>query len=248
MSAEAKSKSDVALGWRARSPTELGAGLSVTFAVEELVSLRHAAPAALRVQPLVRHAKSGLEVPARGFSKLSDDDVELIDQQTVAFAGALPEAGLLPLILPQSFRTVAGRRGRGALAGAARGDLDALKKRVIVELIDVDRGTPTGRLTEVIGLINATCRGVFVRLQPGRDAASPVREARVQGLTLDGSDLPEQDADAASALLEFADQARGLASLLVAQGLGDEGYFAVAEVAGFTHVSCRASLEQAAAA
>ncbi len=34
-------------------------------------------------------------------------------------------------------------------------------------------------------------------------------------------------------------QARGLAPLLVAQGLADEGYFAVAEVGGFTHAALR---------
>lgn len=225
---------------------QLAGGLTVAFAVEQMVSLRHNAAAALRVEPLVRHVKTGIVIPARAFGKLSDDDVEAIDLETVNFAGGLG-AATLPLILPQSFRTVAGRRGRTALSNAMKTS-EGLKKRLIVELIDLDRGTPTGRLTEVIGLLNATCRGVFARLQPGRNAAGPVRDARLHGLTLDGSDLPETDGDAAGALLEFADQIRGLSPMLVAQGLADEGYFAVAEVAGFTHVSQRVLIDDAVAA
>lgn len=216
---------------------QLAGGLTVAFALEELVSLRHSASAALRIEPLVRHVKTGILIPARAFGKLSDDDVEAIDLETIAFAGTLGAANL-PLILPQSFRTVAGRRGRGALTGAMQTS-EGLRKRLIVELVDLDRGTPTGRLTEVIGLLNATCRGVFARLQPGRNAAGPVRDARLHGLTLDGSDLPDMDGDAAGVLLDFADQIRGLSPMLVAQGLSDDGYFAVAEVAGFTHVSRR---------
>lgn len=225
---------------------QLAGGLTVAFAVEELFSLRHNAAAAIRVQPLVRHVKTGIVIPARAFCKLSDDDMEAIDLETVSFTGGLGPAHL-PLIIPQSFRTVAGRRGRGALSGAMQ-TAEGLKKRLIVELIDLDRGTPTGRLTEVIALLNASCRGVFARLQPGRDVAGPVRDARVHGLTLDGSDLPEHDGDAAGVLLDFAGQARGLSPMLVAQGLSDDGYFAVAEVAGFTHVSRRAVLEATGAA
>lgn len=248
MVADAKSKTAAAAQMGEARPiaAQLAGGLTVAFAVEELVSLRHNAAAALRVEPLVRHVKTGIVIPARAFGKLSDDDVEAIDVETVRFAGGLA-ADALPLILPQSFRTVAGRRGRTALSGAMRAS-DGLKKRLIVELIDLDRGTPTGRLTEVIGLLNATCRGVFARLQPGRDASGPVRDARLHGLTLDGADLPDADGDAAGMLLEFADQVRGQSPMLVAQGLADEGYFAVAEVAGFTHVSRRNQIEQAEAA
>jgi hypothetical protein len=229
-----------------RIAAQLDGGLTVGFTVEELSSLRHGTAAALRVEPQVRHIKSGLALPARALAKLSDDDVEAIDLETVAFAGAL-SAAQLPLILPQSFRTVAGRRGRAALAGAMKTP-EALKARLIVELVDINRGTPTGRLSEVAGLINATCRGVFARLQPGRDAAAPVRDVRLHGLTLDGADLPETDGEAAGVLLDFADQIRGLSPMLVAQGLADEGYFAVAEVAGFTHVSRRVAMAEAEAA
>ncbi|WP_309645677.1 hypothetical protein [Phenylobacterium sp.] len=216
--------------------------LGIDFRVEDLIHLRHNAVAARRLEPVITHLKSGVTIPARAFARLSDDDVETIDRATTAFAATLvgPEgASVLPVILPISFRTVAGRRGRGHLSNATDGSTQALKKRVIVELIDIDRGTPTGRLTEVAGLLNATCRGVFARLQPNRDVVFPVRDARLQGVTVDGADLAVSDADAAGQLLEFAAQARGLAPLLVVQGLPNDGYLAVAEVAGFTHGALR---------
>lgn len=234
------------IGQPRRIDAQLPGGLTVAFAVEELSSLRHSAKAALRIEPLVRHIKTGIVIPARAFRKLSDDDIEAIDLETVNFAASL-SATHLPLILPQSFRTVAGRRGRGAVTGAMKTP-DGLKKRLIVELLDINRGTPSGRLSEVVGLLNATCRGVFVRLHPGRNAAGPIRDVRLHGLTLDGSDLPDADGDAAGLLLDFADQIRGLSPMLVAQGLADDGYFAVAEVAGFTHVSRRVVIQDAEAA
>ncbi|MDP3854044.1 hypothetical protein [Phenylobacterium sp.] len=216
--------------------------LGIDFLVEDLIHLRHQAVAARRVEPVITHLKSGATIPARAFARLSDDEVEIIDRATIEFAATLagPDgSSVLPVILPISFRTVSARRGRSSLAAATEGSAEALKKRIIVELIDIDRGTPTGRLTEVAGLLNAICRGVFARLQPTRDVVFPVRDARLQGVTIDAADLAPSDTDAAGQLLEFAGQARGLAPLLVAQGLPNDGYFAVAEVAGYTHGSLR---------
>lgn len=216
--------------------------LAVDFAIEELVSLRHGVTAALRIRPIVRHVKSGTIIPTWAYGRLSDDDMESIDRATTEFAGRLKSAhadGQLPMVLPQSFRTVAGRRGRTTLTQAARGSAEKLKSRVIVELTEVDRGTPAGRLNEVVSLLGAVCKGVFVRLQPGREAVGPVRETKLQGLALDAGDVNGGDAEVAAAMLEIGEQARGLAPLLIAQGLTSEGFFDVAEVAGFTHVTLR---------
>jgi hypothetical protein len=219
--------------------------LAVDFAIEELVSLRHGATAALRVRPVVRHVKTGAIVPTWAYGRLSDEDIESVDRATTEFAGRLQPAedeAQTPLILPQSFRTVAGRRGRTALTQATRGSAQALKSRIIVELTEVDRGTPAGRLNEVVSLLGAVCKGVFARLQPGREAVAPVRDTRLQGLALDAGDLSGGDADIAATMLDIGEQARGLAPLLIAQGLSSDGFFAVAEVAGFTHVALRGEL------
>lgn len=221
---------------------------ALDYAIEELLSLKHAAPAALRVRPIVRHVKTGTIIPSWAYGRLSDNDVETIDRATVDFAGRLKPAETetkLPLIIPQSFRTVAGRRGRSGLAAATKGSAQALKSRVIVELIDIDRGTPPGRLTEVASLLGTTCKGVFARLQPARDSTAPLREARLQGLAFDAGDIPGSDSDVAGALLEAGEQMQGLAPILIAQGLNSDGFVAVAEVAGFTHVALRAEGDNA---
>lgn len=216
---------------------------ALDFAIEELVSLKHSAAAALRVRPIVRHVKTGTIIPTWAYARLSDADMETIDRATVDFAGRLqpsPSEAKLPLIIPQSFRTLAGRRGRAALSAATKGSAQALKTRVIVELTDIDRGTPPGRLNEVSNLVGGVCKGVFARLQPGRDSIAPLRETRLQGLAFDVGDVAGAEADVAGALLEAGEQMQGLAPLLIAQGLASEVFFAVAEVAGFSHVALRA--------
>ncbi|HEY9234994.1 MULTISPECIES: hypothetical protein [Phenylobacterium] len=218
--------------------------LAVDFSTEELINLRQGAAAALRVRPVIRHVKTGAIIPTWAYGRLSDTDMEAIDHATLEFAQRLrPAGGQLPLILPQSFRTATSRRGRGNLNLATNGDPKTLKSQIIIELTEVDRGTPSGRLGEVCNLLGSACKGVFVRLQPGRDAITPIREVRAQGLSLDAGDIPGTDSYVASTLLEIGELAQGRAPLLVAQGLTSDGFFAVAEVAGFTHVSlkCEAS-------
>lgn len=89
--------------------------LALDYSIEELVSLRHAATAALRIRPVVRHVKTGVIIPSWAYGRLTDSDVEAIDRATLEFASRLRPSeteAKLPLIIPQSFRTLAGRRGR----------------------------------------------------------------------------------------------------------------------------------------
>jgi hypothetical protein len=216
--------------------------LALDYSIEELVSLRHAATAALRIRPVVRHVKTGVIIPTWAYGRLTDSDVEAIDRATLDFANRLRPSDAeakLPLIIPQSFRTLAGRRGRAKLVQAAHGSPETLKARIIVEITEVGRGTPAGRLNEVASLLGAMCKGVFGRLQPGRDAAAPFKDVRLQALALDAGDIVGTDGDIAAALLEVGEQAQGAAPLLIAQGLPSDGFSDVAEVAGFTHVAVR---------
>ncbi|CAN7320548.1 hypothetical protein LJR164_001745 [Phenylobacterium sp. LjRoot164] len=217
--------------------------LALDYSIEELVSLRHAATAALRIRPVVRHVKTGVIIPSWAYGRLTDSDVEAIDRATLEFASRLRPSeteAKLPLIIPQSFRTLAGRRGRANLVQAAHGSTETLKAHIIVEITEVGRGTPSGRLNEVASLLGAMCKGVFGRLQAGRDAAAPFKDVRLQALALDAGDIVGADSDVAAALLEVGEQIQGLAPLLIAQGLPADGFSDVAEVAGFTHVATRA--------
>ncbi|WP_421931229.1 hypothetical protein [Phenylobacterium sp.] len=231
---------------RRRNPisfvTASGQNLRIDFALQEVVSLRHKVTAALRVDPTVTHIASGRLIPARAFGKLSDDDIAFIDRSALDFAALF--AGVEgrpapPLILPLSFRTMSARKGRQALISVPGLTPARMKTGMMVELIDVDRGTPEARLLEVTGLVGQVCKGVLARIQPVRDPVGAVRGARLQGLTVDAGDLVGGDSQVASQMIALAAQARGRAPALMIHGLTSEGFLDVAGVAGFTHASMK---------
>ena len=215
-----------------------GATLRLDFAVERVVSLRHETTAALRVVRTVRQEDLATPTPAADLRRMADDDLMKIDLETFVFAaqyltGADPRT---ILIVPTSFTILATRKGRRALTETLG---ERLKTQVMLELLDVDRGTPVSRLTEVGTLVASLCRGVLVRLSPGRDPAAPVRGYRPHGLSVDAADFGEHDSQIAAQLLAFAELAKGAAPTLMVFGLPNHDFFAVAEVGGVTHASAR---------
>ncbi|MFN3524207.1 MAG: hypothetical protein ACK4YQ_18325 [Phenylobacterium sp.] len=216
--------------------------LRVQFSLEPVTSLKHDRLAALRVHPTVSCVGTGRLVSPDQWARLSDDHAGLIDQAALEFAALfLSRQGRTspPLIVPASFRTLGGRRGRRRLTSLPGVSTAQAKGRLVIELVDVDRGTPPGRLAEVAALVGAVCRGVFVRLRPAKNAEEPLRQARLQGLTLDFGDAGDADRQVVHQVLAAAEQARALAPVLVAHGLPSEGFYPIAQVAGFTHAAMR---------
>ncbi|HET6969903.1 MAG TPA: hypothetical protein VFH92_02150, partial [Phenylobacterium sp.] len=220
-----------------------GQRLQVDFALEHIVSLRHGVTAVLRIEPTVTFNATGEVISPRKFYKLSDDDLMAIDRATFAF-GALfvPRDARVqpPVILPASFRTMAGRKGRQALTELEGATAERIRQGAMLEFVDIDRGTPSGRLVEVVGLVGRVCRGVLARLHPARDALHPVQGARFNGLTLDFADFALPDARLEDVMRLMARQMRGKAPALIAQGLRSFAHLDLADGAGFTHASVRA--------
>jgi hypothetical protein len=231
--------------------TASGSTLRIDFAVEPLINLKSHATAALRIEPTVTDERADRRIHARDFAGLSDDDLFFIDRSTVDYASLyLPPVGgggrgQPPLVLPASFRSLAGRKGREGLVRMAGSAPDLLRQGVFVELVDVSLATPGSRLIEVVGLVGGLCRGVFVRLRPARDFLAPVQGVRPQGLTLDCSDLPPFPAQMVASILAFGEQARGAAPILAVQGLPSQAQFSAAIGAHATHASVRAALATA---
>ena len=223
--------------------TAKGMAIRVEMSVERLISLRHQTVAALRIEPIVLQESDDAPIPARVGARLCEEDLALVDQATFDFAAQLLAEGRAQpaIILPVSFFTLAARKGRLALAKIAGPNVDLLKSSVMVELVDVGRGTPISRLIDVGGLVTTVCRAAMVRVQPGVDMLASVRGYRPHGLILDAADLTGGDAQIANHLLAFGEQARGAAPMLLVQGLPNDGFFGVAEVAGLTHASLRAA-------
>ncbi|PIB92938.1 hypothetical protein [Caulobacter sp. FWC2] len=222
-----------------------GAALRVDFTLEHVVSLRRNITTAVRVEPMVTHLASGRQASARALTKLSDRDVAFIDESTLKYASVFARSAqghnTPELILPASFRTLGTQRGRDLLTGTAGLSLSLLRGGVMIELVDVTRGTPAGRLLEVVGLLRALTRGVIARVPPDKEALRVLRDARLAGLALDASDLSGEAAKIAMEMMAFGRDARGLAPMTILQGLPQDGYFAAAETAGLTHAALRAN-------
>jgi hypothetical protein len=227
-----------------RSPVSFvmasGERVRVDFALEHVISLRHNVQAALRVQPTIRLLRTGALIPSAAFASLADDDIAFIDRSTLDYGALFMPKDLRTdpaLILPASFRTMGGRKGRNSLIGVEGIRPEQIRQGVMVELVDIDLGTPTARLAEVAGLLSQLCRGVLARLRPARDALAPVRGAKLHGLTFDARELDLDDERLARVLAAMAQQARGKAPALIAQGLADPAWLARAHAAGFTHAA-----------
>lgn len=225
--------------------TAAGAALRVDFTLEHVVNLRRNITTAVRIEPMVTHLASGRQASARALTKLSDRDVAFIDESTLKYAAVFARSAQGPhtpeLILPASFRTLGTQRGRDLLTGTAGLSLGLLRGGIMIELVDVTRGTPAGRLLEVVGLLRALTRGVIARVPPDREALRVLRDARLAGLALDASDLTGEAGKIAMDIMAFGRDARGLAATTILQGLPAEGYFAAAETAGLSHASLRAT-------
>lgn len=217
--------------------------LRVEFAVETLTNLRMGVTACLRIEPAVTHVKSGKLLPARAFALLSDEDLYAIDMAAARYVGlylnAPPVKGQPPMVVPASFRTLGSRKGRSGLLEAIAAPAQRIKDALIVELVEVGKGTPPGRLTEVAGMMFAVSRGVFARVTPGREAVPPERGSRLQAMTLDVGEL-RGDARITTEMLAFAEQMRGSTPALMVQGLPNDGLYAMATVAGLSHAGVRA--------
>jgi hypothetical protein len=221
-----------------------GQQLQVALALEHVISLRHGVTAVLRVEPIVSFYATGEVIPTHRFGRLSDEDVLAIDRASLAFAGLfLPDDARTqpPVIVPASFRTMGGRKGRQLLITAPGVPPERLRQGAMLEFVDIDRGTPNGRLVEVASLVGRVTRGVIARLQPGRDALGPVNGARFNGLSVDFAELGLPDPRLEAAMRMLAHQMRGKAPALIAQGLAERWHFEMADDAGFTHASIRAA-------
>uniref|UniRef100_B0T2G4 Uncharacterized protein n=1 Tax=Caulobacter sp. (strain K31) TaxID=366602 RepID=B0T2G4_CAUSK len=222
-----------------------GAALRVDFTLEHVINLKRNVATAVRIEPVVTHLGSGKQIGARAVSRLPDRDAAFIDEAALKYAAVFARAtqghDRPDLIVPASFRTLGTQRGRDMLTGTSGLSLALLRGGIMMELVDVTRGTPAGRLLEVVGLLKALTRGVIARVPPEKEALRVLRDARLAGLTLDASDLIGPAEKIAADIMAFGRDAKGLAPMIALQGLPAEGYFAAAETAGLTHAALRAS-------
>ena len=100
-----------------------------------------------------------------------------------------------------------------------------------------------GSLRSELAFLSGSIDQAKVRIDPRRQeiTAELMRKNDTDTLTFDLSTASNNDSDLTHALLEAAAEVRGLAPLLIAQGLPSPDFHPIAQVAGFSHASQRAS-------
>lgn len=222
--------------------TVAGERVRVDFAVEHLINLRHRITAGLRIQPTIRLLSTNARIPSHSLGKLADEDVAFIDRATVRFGSLLlrqDRRGRPPVILPVSFRTMGLRKGRDMFLGLEATPQEHIKHGALIELVDVDRGTPAGRLAEVVTLVGALSRGVMAQVLPGRDAMASITGSRVSGVAIDVGDISLEIEPMMLLCETMAQQMRGQAPAVIAQGLPGRSWLPQVASMGFTHATVR---------
>jgi hypothetical protein len=136
------------------------------------------------------------------------------------------------------------RRGRNLFLDLEGAPPEHVKSGAMIELVDVDHGTPAGRLAEVVALLGQLSRGVTTRIWPGRNTVEPIRGSRVRGVALDVGDIPLEP-DAMRALFQaMAHQIHGHAPAMIAQGLPAQSWMDQVQAIGFTHATVRPKIRR----
>lgn len=217
-----------------------GQDLRVTHGPEPLISLRQGLNAGVRVEPAVVNEATGAELTLAELGKLDDHDLERIDQATFELGIKvikLVQSDRPGTILPISFQTLSSSRRRAALFALAPAEL--VRQRFLIEIVNIDPGTPNGRLIELAGLLRAHTTGVLARVPPAKQALDALRDIRLAGVALDLSEVAADEAALLAMMSAFHNRAVAVAPSLQVLGLPSRGLFGAAMKIGITHASVR---------
>ncbi len=217
-----------------------GRELRISHVPEQIVSLRHNQVAGVRPEPSVVDSATGERIRRSAFGLLADSDLAKMDQTTMdvgLIAAAQVQSDRPGIVLPLSFQTLNSARARANLLGVIAPD--EFRRRFLIEITNIDPGTPNGRLVEVVSLLQAHTTGVLARVPPHKAALAPLIGGRLMGVVLDLTDSDPAETALTSLMSAFTARAMGLAPSLHVLGLPSRSLFEAAHKAGMTHASAR---------
>ncbi|MGZ8363949.1 MAG: hypothetical protein ACXW3D_08525 [Caulobacteraceae bacterium] len=218
-----------------------GRPIRVDYHTEPFISIQYSALAAVRLCAVVRREDTGAILSVRDIADLPTADILKIDQRAIACMAKMLKAKKRrdqAVILPLSLQTTSMVKGRMALAALAADPNLAFKLRGLVEIYDTTLGAPPSRVTELISLLKASCRGVILHAPTSAGAATALKYCGQHGLAVSA----EWSADPraiAMRMLELGENLKGLAPMLAAFDLPSPLFIGVAQTAGFTHASIK---------
>lgn len=144
-----------------------------------------------------------------------------------------PGAYALPVFLP----AMVSSRGRNAILDALRRFSGFDQRRLLIEIVGVERGTPASRVMEAATHLRPFCRAVIGRGTFSRAGLTSLGAARLSGVSLSVRELGASNAQVASGLLAAGETARKLAPMLLAADLHKPDLLNICAVAGFSHAT-----------
>lgn len=223
--------------------TANGRELTLRFDCEQIINLRNGVPIATRVAAQPHDEGTGERASERWPELLSPSNLAVVNTATIDHVQALYRRSRLGVMTSCSIHALANPRNRSALIRSLEAMGRDPAKPVLFELLDIDRGTPQGRILEVVAALAPHCRKVIARVPLARPPADLLRGCRLSGLSVDCATLQEDARAFALELSAFAKQAKTIAPLVLALGLGDPMACDLAAAAGATHAGCAVPLQ-----
>ena len=231
--------------------TSMGRRLQVSFNTSDWLSLRHGVRAALWVRPEVRDLETKMVLDRKAYAALESTALAKIDEATASFLVDLfndtESAEQWSIIAPVSLQTISLGRSRQGYIALLDQCLAQCRSRLVLELQNIEPGTPRGRIAEAVGIAQRHCRAVFVRTGPSRSVLESLSGLRLLGVVVDAAELGVGPEELASGLLGYSALSKPLSCAIAVTRLPSAAMIAAAKLAGFTHGTV-AGAEAAAAA
>ncbi len=214
-------------------------GYDLHFQVEDIVSLRHDALAGGRIRRLVVPDGAGAPLSRQQLVSLDTASLAAIDMQTLAFAQTLLHGrssfAYPSLAMPSALQTFGHSTARAAYLQMLRGLTPEDRRRLTVELINLDEGTPSSRIAEAVSNLRGLCRGVSAFTDPTRRAMSVLKNNQLMCIVVSAAQLAPSGASLETPIARFAEASRGIAPITALYGELLPSEIAAAREAGITY-------------
>ncbi len=216
--------------------------LEVEFHRERIVNLRNGSAIATRLWTRLRNKRTGVYLSDGWPELLSATSVGAVNAATIHCAKRLYDASHLGVFVSASMHTLAHSRNRADVVRHLEQVRKDPARPIIIELLDIERGTPPGRIEEVVGMLSPHCRKILARVEADRLPVELLRECHLSGVSIDCANLPLSPRSFLQQLSRFTETARQVAPLVFALNLNGETAGELALIAGATHGGRSASI------
>ncbi len=224
---------------REATVASMGRSLKVTFTTSDWLSLRHGVRAALWIMPEVRDLQTNVPLGRRAYAALDSMALAKIDEETASFLVDLfnntQSAEQWSIIAPVSLQTISlGRSRQGYVSILDQCSVQA-RSRLVLELQNIEPGTPRGRIAEAVGIAQRHCRAVFVRTGAARSVIESLSGLKLLGVVVDAAELGGTPQELAAGLVGYSQLSRPLSCAIAVTKLPSAAMIEPAKLAGFTH-------------